>query len=188
MTIKFQVEHNISKFCNTGLSRYSLGNVNVNSNLNRLEATDGKVLVTVPIDCNGDTFDRSFQLNGKALNKVVSKKNSSAILQKKDDRFSLFSVDDTSTVEVDEVIEPGRFPKCDTIIEDTAKPSEKIGELALDGNILKKIADYAAKSSKKDRATIKFELYADCLKFTIDTNSGPAVGVLIGITIDKEEE
>ena len=186
MAIKLQKEHKIGKFCDEKAFRYSLGNVNVNSDLSRLEATDGKMLVTVPIDCNGNTFDRSFQLNGKALDKAVPNKKASAILQEKEGRFSIFSVNDTGTLGVNEVIQPGKFPNCDTIIEDTAKPDKKIGELALDGKLLKKVADYASKASVE--RTIKFELYENCLKFTIKTDSGPAVGVLIGITIDKEEE
>ena len=191
MKITLGKEHRIGKFCDDTNSRYAIANVNVNFEQNRLEALDGKMLITVPIDHDGTVpatdHGRHTLLEGKALDEVLTKTNGKPAVLTTEGEGQAFSVSaDTKTgtrVVVDEQQNPGRFPNCNDILDDFDKGNRHklIGKCDLNAALFKKIVNYAIAESADDNLRISFTIYDDAVAFEINTESGKARGVLMGL-------
>jgi DNA polymerase III sliding clamp (beta) subunit (PCNA family) len=198
--VLLQSEHDITSFASKDPTRYILNGVHFNAEKERLEATDGKILIHIPVNklpvdnlpapLNQESESKSVVIPKdkfqKAIRNIVKKtklevlKNARLDSSKKE-RVTLTTTDlDCEQVVSTRPIE-GEFPQ----IEQVFPAGDPKMTIIIAPGLLQKIATYACMYGKKNTG-IKFEFRGnfDQIVFHITTkNDHKAVGVVMPIRL-----
>lgn len=187
-------QHDITAFASTDQSRYVLNGVHFNAEKKRLEATNGAILITIPVVESeefppvkgaSEALPTSNIIPTAPFKRALAnipKRSSLPILENalldSNAKITLTTTDlDTEQSVTAKPVE-GKFPDVDKVVPDTTGWQA----IQLSGEYLSIIADYAKKHSAGITFRIKDELSP--VTFSIRTQSGlTAEGVLMPMRI-----
>lgn len=178
--------HDVTEFASTDASRYVINGVHYNKAKGCVEATNGRILIRVPVvESDGEFPDVKTALPEEPVDCIIPRdaylkalrnipKSNLPILESvkldANGKITLTTFDlDTEQAVTCKPVE-GTYPNVDQVIP-TEEPTMKI---AIAGGLLKTIAAYALKHGVDDNQTVQFEI--------IDSTSP----VTFKIAVDKD--
>jgi len=207
MKLVLKKQHDITGFAGTDESRYVLLGVHYNKSKNRLEATDGRLMVWLPVDPKVDDRDlppvkpagvksddspADCIIPSNTLREAIEKATSKewtvdvlghVVFETSSQNMSpplvaLSSTDLDRTHTVISKTHDGDYPNMQSLIDDAAAKPVKF-KIALSPYLLKKFAEYAIRNSTECKSIeFRFTGELDAARITIPLKDG---GVLSGL-------
>lgn len=198
--IRIDKAHDISAFASTDETRHILNSIHFHREKKRLEATDGNMLVTIPVEETEDFPEDTFTADAadapdaiiplgavvKALKNAPAQPTSpilgSVALTGRNGKVTLTSNDFYTVQRVEVRPIDGEYPNLDRV---TPKPDESWVTVALSGALLGKVCDYAKRHATNGHSQIIFRIKDDVsgVTFRIHTEAGDLDGVLMPLRI-----
>lgn len=138
----------IEAFCDVESIRYALGNIQVDPKRKRIDATDSRTLISVPLaESSGE---EPFLINGRRLKELLnmSKRRAVKIEASHDGRRVQLKLhlDDGQTVCAEHRMLEGKFPDVDAVIPDD--DAEFAMDIAIDAKFLSRICNHASENCR----------------------------------------